>query len=103
MKYKTLFVFILVMSGFNNLHAGNPVAPQQFINNKDWSFVQNKGQLTDEEGNLINDVKYYSHEGGAHLYCRPGKISFVFTKIENKTGEDISEATGSLSPVHTRG
>src|SRR5437016_3330171 len=77
---------------------------QNLINSKDWSFVENKGQLSESEKQSeersnsptrqpeINnsDIKYYSHSGGVNLYCRPGKISFVFTKVE-PANEGISE------------
>jgi len=77
------------------LFAGNPQTAHQFINHKDWSFVENKGQLTDQDGKFISRVVYYSHEGGANIYCQPGKISFVFTKTENLPTQ-ISEATGAV-------
>jgi len=79
-----------------HVFGGNPAQVKQFINHNDWSFVENKGQLADDKGNLITDVKFYSHEGGAHIYCRPVKISFVFTKIDNEQ-KQVSEATGTYS------
>jgi len=95
--------------------AGNPNPVKNFINPKEWSFVENKGQLApslkgdgftptlkgvDGLGPLqgdkgLSEVKYYSHSGGAQIYCRPGKISFVFTKEESENKENISEATGN--------
>ena len=68
------------------IYAGTPTIAKQFINHKDWNFVENKGQLTTTE------IKYYGHQGGVYLYCQPGKISFMFTKTEQK--QDVSEATG---------
>ncbi|MDP1725778.1 MAG: SBBP repeat-containing protein [Bacteroidota bacterium] len=59
---------------------------------KDLFFAENKGQLADEKGNLLPEIKYYGHSSGVYLYCKPGMISFVFTKNEQE-GE-ISEATG---------
>jgi len=90
----------------NIVFGGIPGKPQQFINHKDWSFVENKGQLADvsflKEGEKISKVKYYSHEGGAHIYCLPGKISFVFTKAENENNPNVSEATGLEKESITR-
>jgi len=100
-------IFFLFPGNF--LFAGSPVAVQSFINHKDWSFVENKGQLatptaegksaltpapTLKGADRVSDVKFYSHEGGAHIYCRPNKISFVFTKRESDYNPNISEATG---------
>jgi gliding motility-associated-like protein len=72
--------------------AGNPVLLQQNCLNKNWSFAENKGQLTDPSGNLSPEIKYYGYSSGISLYCMPGMISFVFTKI--KSDKNISEATG---------
>ena len=56
-------------------------------------FEENKGQLMDENRKAITDVKYYGHSNGVYLYCKPGMLSFVFTKVEKD--EKISEATGT--------
>jgi len=89
--------FILVS---NIVFAVKPDA-KQLINHKEWSFVENKGQLIGENGKFITDVKFYSHEGGANIFCSPNKISFVFKKIESEKKKDISEATGtSLMPTN---
>lgn len=72
----------------NSVFAANPnPSVKQFINQKDWNFTENKGQVTS------SDIKYYGHQGGVYLYCKPGTISFVFTKTEND--DKISEATGT--------
>jgi len=108
MNYQKTFVFILFMLGFYNLYAGNPLAPKQFINQKDWNFVENKGQITppnplkgerSKNGDL--GIKYYGHQGGVYLYCRPGMISFVFTKVADD--ENVSEATGMPAPYPLKG
>jgi len=63
---------------------------KQIIVQNDWNFVENKGQLTS------SDIKYYGHQGGVYLYCKPGMLSFVLTKVE-KESEQISEATSQQS------
>src|ERR1017187_6627118 len=86
---------VLFFFAAQHIYAGNPVAVQQFINHKDWNFVENKGQLLEDSTpcprqrgiSKNSQVKYYSHSGGAHIYCRPGMISFVFTKVE--TDENV--------------
>jgi len=111
MRYKSPIVFILCMAGFYGLHAampvgrqGNPDAVKQFINHKDWNFVENKGQLSSSE------IKYYGHQGGVYLYCKPAMIEFVFTRAE-KESDQISEATSqavsdvgvqNLEPLHRK-
>ena len=80
-------------------------AAKQLINSNDWSFVENKGQLAApnplKEGNAMDmhtDIKYYSHNGGPDIYCRPGMISFVFSKTVDKNGKDVDLFQPPLSP-----
>ena len=74
--------------------------------NKSFFFEENRGQLTDPakggtsaNRNTVSDIKYYGHSNGVYVYCKPGMLSFVFTKTE-KEPEQISEATGQ--PVETQ-
>src|SRR6185312_94842 len=85
MKLARLLSGIVFIFTTNFLYAGNPAFVKTFSENKDWSFVENKGQVASSE------VRFYGHQGGVYLYCKPGMLSFVFTKVEND--EKISEAT----------
>jgi len=93
MKHSILLAAIF---SANFVYAAPLAADQNLINHKDWSFVKNKGQLSDENHKVITDIKYYGHQGGVYLYCKPGIISFVFTKIENDAANGTSEASGNL-------
>jgi hypothetical protein len=101
MKLKfLLFVFSSVSCAYN-LNASSPEKIQSIIDHNEWSFVENKGQLaTSNPAKLGNDydlhpeIKYYGHQGGVFIYCKPGKINFVFTRIENETNR-TSEASGA--------
>lgn len=77
---------------FKTAYAGQPHTATPFIKSGEWYFVENKGQLADENGHIIKEIKYYGRQGNISLYCRPGMISFVFSKQESEEG--ISEATG---------
>jgi len=100
----TIFIILLFTLGENiAFSAGNPNLVKNFINPKEWCFVENKGQLAPTLKGDVGlsplhgvggDVKYYNHSGGAQVYCYLGKISFVFTKTENEE-RNISEATGN--------
>jgi len=59
-----------------------------FCTDKSWNFIENEGQLNSKE------IKYYGHEGNVYIYCRTGKISFVFTKVYKDSNSKVSEATG---------
>jgi gliding motility-associated-like protein len=65
---------------------------KQYFQSKEWSFVENKGQLTDENGHVLSNIKYYGRQGDIQLRCRPDMLSFFFFKRE--TTEGISEASG---------
>jgi len=109
MEYKSfrlLLVFICLLSISFKTLAAKPTPSLQATNlmqqNKDLVFEENKGQLMDENRKVIKNVKYYGHSNGVYLYCKPGMISFVFTKIE-KDPKEISEATGlSVSGVEVQ-
>jgi len=86
LKYLLVIAFgIMFQYGY-----GSPgYVAKALMKNKDWSFVENKGQL----GPASQNIAYYGHEGGAYLFCVPGKISFAFAKIGN-CAHQISEANG---------
>jgi len=99
-------LFLIIAFACHKIHAGNlpknldrqPVV-KQFINHSDWNFVENKGQLA----SFNKDIKYYGHQGGVNVYCKPGMISFVFTKTEKKNNDQVSEATGMAAPYPLKG
>src|ERR1700679_1435449 len=93
-QFKIILWLVIILAGsVYEAIASGPVPVRQFINHNDWNFVENKGQLVDENGNDLPEIKYYGHQGGIYLYCKPGMISFIFTKTEKKTDEQISKAT----------
>ncbi len=95
--FQCLFLSVLVSSVSFGTFAAKPAPPMSATNliqqNKTLLFEENKGQLLDENRSVISDVKYYGHTGGVYLYCKPGTISFVFTKAE-KAPDQVSEANG---------
>ena len=96
-KVLTSLALVITVLFSNNAVATNPAGVTKFTNSKDWNFIENKGQLSDENDKPLQDIKYYGHnlfngQNGVNLYCKPNSISFVFAKQENnKTA--ISEAT----------
>ena len=88
-----IICFLLLI---NTAYCQAPKMSASFLKQKDWGFLPNRGQLANEHGDVLTDIKYYGHQGGVYLYCRPGKLSFVFTKVE-KGQSGICEATGQAS------
>jgi hypothetical protein len=99
LKFLFLSVFIVLWMQPENSNAASPKVQaqkfQNFLNTKSWLFKENKGQLADNQGNILNDVKYYGNQGGVNILCKPGMISFVFIRMENE-GSSISEATAKI-------
>jgi len=105
MKYYALsFLFPLICQfGTSSSFANPPTNPTSsfktanlFQQNKQLLFVENKGQLKDENHKAITNVKYYSHTGSVHVYCKAGIISFIFIKIDNGANNCTSEASGTF-------
>ena len=91
LRYLAIVSILLLLRG-SFINAQSLKYSSNLFQDKDWSFVENKGQLADENNNLQPEIKYYGHQGSVYLYCKPRGISFVFTKIE-KEPDQISEAT----------
>jgi len=95
-QYSILLLFFIIV-----LNKANLVLAKQNMT-KDWSFVENKGQLaaSNLKGSQWGNAKYYAYGDGIFVFCIPGKISFVFAKNENRDAH-ISEATATslLSPA----
>ncbi len=85
------FLFLTVL--FNCFYA-KAQNVKNFNTSQPFLFEENKGQLLDESGNVLSDIKYYGKQGGVYVYCKTGMLSFVFTKSEKGPGQ-ISEATGT--------
>jgi len=93
---KSKLFFIIALFAVNALFAVPSASVKQFQKNTDWSFVENNGQLK------AGDIKYYTHNKGVEVYCRPGKISFVFT-VPDCDHSKICEATGRPAQIDQQG
>ncbi len=94
-KFLLFFAIVFQFAVIQTIAAPSAKATQ-LIKHRQWSFMENKGQLKSKEGNLCPEIKYYgqSDKEGVRIYCLAGKISFVFTKTE-KGPTTVSEATGT--------
>jgi len=82
----TSTIFFILLSFFAPFFAkagsSSVVKFQSGLNDPNWSFCENKGQLKDENNKPLNDISFYGNQGGVNIYCKPGMISFVFIKTE---------------------
>jgi hypothetical protein len=54
---------------------------------KPFVFLENKGQLADEHGAVLNDISFYAGQGGVNIYCKKDRIAFVFSKLDNDSDQ----------------
>jgi hypothetical protein len=95
-SFRELLILAIFAGQSISYIAAAPFKAQNLIKPKEWYFVENKGQLTSENGVVQTDIKYYGRQGGVFLFCKPEGISFVFTKIAHEP-DYISEATGTTA------
>ena len=87
-KLKIQFFTLAVLLHIANTTLAQSVkATPNLLNHKDWGFIENKGQLADENGKPLPDIKYYGRQGGVAVYCKSGMLSFVFTQRSAKALE----------------
>lgn len=60
---------------------------------KPLSFIENKGQVTDEYNNPRYDIQYKLSTPGMNLYVASGKLYYQFRKMEGATPETIQVST----------
>jgi PKD repeat protein len=102
-KFNHLFPGILLLSCLLSARLQAQSAQKFDLNSKEWSFVENKGQLPNADA----DVKYYGRQGGVSLYCKPGMLSFIFSKTvpdtetikKNKIPVDFVDPDKKIQPL----
>ena len=92
-----ILIFISFALIFNNLFAGDQynLQYQKYLGKSQIAFTENQGQLADEKGNLLNDIKFYGNGKGVSVYCRENKLSFVFTKIVKTVPDKLNNTAFS--------
>jgi hypothetical protein len=59
------------------------------------AFYENRGQIADETGRVVDDIKYYAFYRGARVYFTPTGWHIVYSVIDDAVEEEhVSEATG---------
>jgi hypothetical protein len=96
-KYLLLFLILFPVIGTN---AQKLAFQTTMCQSKPFVFMENKGQIADEKGNVIKDISYYSNNGAVNIYCKKDRIAFVFSKIDNDT--DLVDAGTRRAFVKTR-
>lgn len=66
------------------------------------SFIENRGQIRDLEGNALPDMRYYAGvQNGVRMYLGEGRISYVFARNDSVDGDNTT-AFGRAAQLHGR-
>ena len=83
--WKPLKLFLLFLPVF--VYSGSVQARGKFSNSSDKIyFIENKGQVKDQNGNSRNDIQYAVQASGLTIFIGNGKLHYQFTKsdVNNK-------------------
>ena len=88
--YLALFLsfFIIILSFSSSAQtittvAATPVANNQFTK-RSLSFIENKGQITDQYGKARRDIQFKTGSGGMSVFVGNGQLHYQFYKAEKK-------------------
>ncbi len=98
--FKLILIFTFCFHGFNgsDISAQSLKFASHFSKQKNWNFLENKGQLKDQNGHSHPEVKYYGHESGVYLYFKRNTISFEFRKgVKNPQTDESNSLIYSKS------
>ncbi len=56
-------------------------------------FTENKGQMTDLQGNAVSSLLFKASAGGTDMYITTSGLSYVFTKTEKQVMPQLSSST----------
>lgn len=89
----SLILFTVLYTIFSVSAQVNKQQVQNFNTKQPSRFSENKGQITDQDGNLRTDVKYIYNAPGFNAIFKDNSFSYEVYTVEKKP-KQISEATG---------
>lgn len=94
-----LFFAILFSSGlFAQTAQPQLSAYNQKLQSSSLVFMENKGQVADDKGNVRPDILFTANSGGAKLYFSSNAIHYQFTKTEYPKGYNLFSKTPAKDP-----
>ncbi|MBU1720716.1 MAG: SBBP repeat-containing protein, partial [Bacteroidetes bacterium] len=82
-----------VISMFVICHFDSLIIPPDFYGEgpvTSFSFQKNMGQIVDVDGNIRNDIKFYTHSQSPSVYFTDTTLSYVFAKVD---GDSVTPDT----------
>ncbi len=82
-----LFSFLVIpLFAFNN-EVDKTVQAKEWLKNQLLTFIENKGQFVDSEGNPADNVLFKASYGNCDIYITTEGLSYVFAKYEKVKGK----------------
>jgi len=81
----TIFLLFAFSSGLTRADEKPVWAYKDFAGFNSTRFIENKGQLTDSEGNLRSDIKFYLNSGNLTVYFTSNSVIYTFHKQKRNT------------------
>jgi len=90
---KILFLILFCFSSITLLAGNNDIdktkQAKEWLKNKPLAFIENKGQLTNTDGNPADNVLFKASYGDCDIYITTEGISYVFVKYDKVKGHRI--------------
>ena len=81
---RILVIIIFALSQAHTVKAfKDTTQTRQWFKKQPLQFTENKGQLADQDGNLLSDIRYVVKAPGFHIYLYDHKIQYVWRKIDH--------------------
>ncbi len=79
----------------NDQSASTAASAQAMLGSSGLEFLENKGQVVDDQGRKVESVRFTAHSNGAKLFFMPDRIAHVFIEVsgpgaKHEPGKGIS-------------
>lgn len=81
MKKNLIHVFCLL---FTAMAVAQNASSVDYLHSKDVRFIENKGQMTDMDGNPVNHVLFKAEAPHVNLYITEKGLTYCFVKFEKQ-------------------
>lgn len=88
-----------ILSLFMVLNAVLLFSQKKISEDNSYPFYENKGQITDQDGKVNQDVRYLFHSNGLNVQLRTGGFSYDIYEIKKTSNPDFSKKEKNALPV----
>jgi len=99
-KLKLMRIIILFLLLGSNSYAKYKIKVTNNINQASLLFIENKGQIIDDENNIRSDIAYVVESNGVRLYFTKSGITYVFSQSQRDAADRLGNAPlASISDI----